>query len=227
MGELWGIGSATRTPAVPLEGGVSIATVLLLEDMGANYQVVVELNVEVMPGRDRCLSGSSGGQCCVTRNLAAESQFEVNSSYLYGVVDLPDGPNMIQTHVSVGRPGYFVTTDVYTQSGGTLRKSGNPTSQPLKMFQFIIGEFRFHLLRFLIAHLRINLHTPSLVFQTIALLIQLLPQLPLVPCLPLILYFHLLQLLALALLTLVTSRPSFLHWAHQTLMRPLHHPQLS
>ena len=56
-------------------GGVRIATVLLLEDMGANYQVVAELNVEVMPGEDSCLSASpTDGQCCVTRNLAAESQ---------------------------------------------------------------------------------------------------------------------------------------------------------
>ena len=201
---------------------MNIATVLLLEDMGANYQVVAELNVEAEPGRDRCLSGSpTDGQCCVTQNLAAESQFEVNSSYLYGVVDLPGGPNMVQTDISVGRSGYVFSRAEYTQSGGTLRKSGNPTSQPLKMFQFIIGEFRFHLLRFSVAHLRINLHMPSLVF-----LIQLLPQLPLVPCFPLIL-FPPPQLLALALLTLVTSRPSLLHWAHQTLMRPLHHPQLS
>ena len=78
---------------------VRIATVLLLEDMGANYQVVVELNVMAEPGTDSCLPGSpTDGQCCVTRNLGAESQFGVNSSYLYGVVDLPDGPNMIQTH---------------------------------------------------------------------------------------------------------------------------------
>ena len=91
---------------------------------GANYQVVAELNVEAEPGRDSCLSGSpTDRQCCVTRNLAAENQFEVNSSYLYGVVDLPDGPDMIQTHVSVGHPGYVFTTAVYTQSGGTLRKS--------------------------------------------------------------------------------------------------------
>ena len=73
-----------------------IATVLLLEDMGANYQVVVELNVEDEPGRDSCLPGSPiDRQCCVTRNLGAESQFGVNSSHLYGVVDLPDDPNMI------------------------------------------------------------------------------------------------------------------------------------
>ena len=155
---------------------VNIATVLLLEDMGANYQVVGELNVEVIPGRDRCLSGSpTDGQCCVTRNLSSEKQFGVNSTYLYGVVDLPGGPNMRQTHLSVGRPGYLLTTAVYTQSGGTLRKSGNPTNQPLKMFQFIVGKLT------LILHLVItneSNYVRSLVFQAIALLIQLLPQHP-------------------------------------------------
>ena len=64
--------------------------------------------MEAIPGEDNCLPGSPADkQCCVTRNLSAESQFGVNSSYLYGVVDFPDGPNMIQTHVSVGHPGYF------------------------------------------------------------------------------------------------------------------------
>ena len=79
-----------------------IATVLVLEDMGANYQVVVELNVEVMPGEDSCLSASpTDGQCRVTRNLAAESQLLKIPACM---VDLPGGPDMIQTHVSVGRP---------------------------------------------------------------------------------------------------------------------------
>ena len=85
----------------------------------------------------------SGGQCCVSQNLSAENQFGANSSYLYGVVDLPGGPNMIQTHVSVGCHGYQLGPAEYTQSGDTLRKSGNPRDQPLKMFQFIIGELRF------------------------------------------------------------------------------------
>ena len=118
---------------------MNISTVLLLEDIGANYKVVVELNVTAEPGRDRCLSGSpTDRQCCVTRNLGVENQFGVNSSYLYAVADLPDGPNMIQTHISVSRLGYQFTIAEYTQSGGTLRKSGNPTSRPLKIFQFII-----------------------------------------------------------------------------------------
>ena len=50
---------------------------------------------------------------------------------------------MMQTHQSVGRSGYVLTaTAVSTQSGDTLRTSGNPTVQPLRMFQFIIGELR-------------------------------------------------------------------------------------
>ena len=161
---------------------MNISTVLLLEDMGANYQVVVELNVTSEPGRDGCLSGSPGGQCCVTRSLAAESQFGVNSSYLYAVVDLPGGPNMRQTHLSVGRLGYEFSRAYYTQSGGTLRKSGNPRNQPLKMFQFIIGESRLHLFIW-----------SSFVFQTTV--IRLLPQHPLVP--------H----LSLTYLPLVTPHP--------------------
>ena len=166
---------------------MNISTVLLLEDMGANFQVVFELNVEAEPGEDSCLPGSpTEGQCCVTRNLGAESQFGVNSSYLHGVVDLPDGPNMIQTHLSVSRPGYQFGTDVYTRDGDSaLRKSGNPTDQPLKMFQFLIGELSFNLSEYI----------HSLVFQTTVILIQLLPQHPLVP--------HLL----LTYLPLVTPHP--------------------
>ena len=117
---------------------VNISAVLLLEDMGTDYTIVRRFTVVAIPGGD-CLSG---GQCCVSRNLSAENQFGTNSSYHYGVVDLPDGPNMIQTHQSVGRRGYLLTTAEYTQSGDTLRKSGSPTPQPLKMFQFIIGELR-------------------------------------------------------------------------------------
>ena len=131
-------------------GRVNISTVLLLKDMGANYHTIRSFTVEAELGRDSCLSGSlTDGQCCVTRNLAAGSQFGVNSSYQYGVVDLLDGPNMIQTHVSVGHPGYVLNRAEYTQNGDTaLRKNGNPMSQPLRMFQFIIGEFRFSICSF-------------------------------------------------------------------------------
>ena len=105
--------------------------------------------MEAIPGRD-CLSG---GLCCVSRNLSAVNQFGVNSSYHYGVVDLPDGPNMRQTNVgNIGRPGYqLATAGLSTQSGDTLRKSGDPTNQPLNIFQFIIGELRFSF-----AHLLMN-----------------------------------------------------------------------
>ena len=131
-----------QNPSSTTDDRVNISTVLLLEDMGTDYTIVRRFNVEAIPGRD-CLSG---GQCCVSRNLSAENQFGTNSSYHYGVVDLPGGPNMIQTHQSVGRPGYLLTaTAVSTQRGDTLRKSGNPTLQSLKIFQFIIGELRFTL----------------------------------------------------------------------------------
>ena len=120
---------------------VNISTVLLLEDMGTDYTIVRRFTVEAIPGGD-CLSG---GQCCVSRNLSAVNQFGVNSSYLYGVVDLPDGPDMRQTSIFfVARPGYLLNAaGLSTQSGDTLSKSGNPTVQPLKIFQFIIGELRF------------------------------------------------------------------------------------
>ena len=79
----------------------------------------------------------------------AENQFGVNSSYHYGVVDLPDGPNMGQTHVNIGRPGYFFDELlVSTQRGDTLSKSGSPTLQPLKIFQFIIGKLRVYICSF-------------------------------------------------------------------------------
>ena len=128
---------------------VNISTVLLLEDMGADYNTIVRrFTVKTIPGRD-C---PSGGQCCVSRNLSAENHFRVNSSYLYGVVDLQVHPNMDQTHVSVGRPGYLFTTSVYEHSGDILSRSDDPTVQPLKIFQFIIGELRFTF----VAHLWIN-----------------------------------------------------------------------
>ena len=119
---------------------VNISTVLLLEDMGADYTIVRRFPVEAILGRD-C---PSGRECCVSRNLSTKNQFWVNSSYLYGVVDLPGDPNMRQTFSFLfGRPGYLFNTAVYTQSGDTVNKSGNPTRLPVKMFQFIIGESRF------------------------------------------------------------------------------------
>ena len=125
-------------------GRVNISTVLLLEDRRDNYQVVGEFNVEAEPGEDSCLPGSpTDGQCCVTRNLSAENQFEVNSSYLYGVVDLPGGPNMIQTHSTVsGRPGYQRVRSAYNPSSVMLMKQGwdQLTNQSVKIFQFVVGK---------------------------------------------------------------------------------------
>ena len=119
---------------------VNISTVLLLEDMGADYTIVRRFPVEAILGRD-C---PSGRQCCVSRNLSVENQFGVNSSYLYGVVDLPGDSNMLQTSTFFFvRPGYLFNTAMYAQSGDTLSKSGNPGHLPVKMFQFIIGESRF------------------------------------------------------------------------------------
>ena len=147
--------------------GVRVATVLLLEDVGVTYRTVRNFTVKSIPGEDNCLSeGTADGQCCVCQNLSAENQFEVNSSYLYGVVDLPGGPNMRQTNVHDGRRGYEFTEAAYTQRGDTvLTNSGNPKNQPLRIFQFIIGE-----LRFTFAHVLINRIVSLLVFQKIALL---------------------------------------------------------
>ena len=135
---------------------MKIATVLLLEDMGANYRIVTSFTVEAIPGEDSCLSGRpADGQCCVTRNLSAECQFMINSSYLYGLViptELSDGPNMIQTQGSIGR-GYQFPSDRYVNRPGehTLVKfdlgfgsTAPPTPQQVKMFQFIIGKFRIN-----------------------------------------------------------------------------------
>ena len=154
-----------------------IATVLLLEDMGANYQIVAELNVEAEPGRDSCLSGSpADGQCCVTGNWSAKNQFGVivNSSHLYGVVDPRGGPNMIQTHAGVAdRLGYQFVQSLYNPASGMLVKQslGQENEWPVKIFQFIIGRL-------------ISKETLFL-FQTIALLMQLLPQHLLMPHFPL------------------------------------------
>ena len=50
-----------------------------------------------------------------------------------------------------------------------MRKSGNPTLQSLKIFQFIIGELRF-------TFADESDYVYSFVFQTVALLMELLPQ---------------------------------------------------
>ena len=129
---------------------VTIATVLLLEDMGENYRVVRNFTVEAIPGKDSCLPGrpATERQCCVTRNLAAEDQFGVNSSYLYGLLiperaNLLDGPDMIQTHSSVGY-GYQFNSIQYREPVVKrdlgIDPRADPTAQQVKVFQFIIGK---------------------------------------------------------------------------------------
>ena len=125
-------------------GNAESVTALLLKDMGSYYCIIEEFPVEA--GEDSCLPGSPDGQCCVTRRLSAESQFEVNSSYLYGVTS---SPNIIQTNFEFASDGYTYTSHEYEilQMDDMLEKhnSREPTSQPVKMFQFIIGKFRFSL----------------------------------------------------------------------------------
>ena len=132
---------------------VRVATILLLEDVGVTYCTVRNFTVTAIPVEENCLSeGVANGQCCVSRNLSAENQFGVNSSYHYGVVDLPGGLNMRQTNVHDGHPGYEFTEAEYTRDGDSvLTNSGNPGLKPLRIFQFIIGE-----LRFVVAHVLIN-----------------------------------------------------------------------
>ena len=65
---------------------VNISIVLLLEDKGADYTIVIRFTVVAIPGRDYL----SGIQCCVSQNLSAKNQFGANSSYHDGVVDLPE-----------------------------------------------------------------------------------------------------------------------------------------
>ena len=64
VGELWGIGSGSTTGE-----RVNISTVLLFEDMGADYTIVRRFHVETILGRG-CLSSR---QCCVSWNLSAEN----------------------------------------------------------------------------------------------------------------------------------------------------------
>ena len=121
-----------------------MATVLLLEDMGASYRIVDQFTVEGLPD-DSCLPGMYAqiGGCCVIRNLTTQ---DLIPGYLYGVVDLSDGgPDMIQTHSSNGR-GYLSQVSQYRPMNGMLQKSdfGGVGAQQVKMFQFIIGKFRIN-----------------------------------------------------------------------------------
>ena len=106
--------------------------------------------MEAIPGEDSCLPGRSATerQCCVSRNLAADDQFGVNSSYLYGLLiperaNLLDGPDMIQTHSSVGY-GYQFNSIQYREPVVKhdlgIDPRADPTAQQVKVFQFIIGK---------------------------------------------------------------------------------------
>ena len=118
-----------------------IATVWLLKEEENSYYIVKNFTVEASTSEGSCLSSN---KCCVSQNLTAESQFEVNSSYLYGLEILrrpSDGLSMLQTHNSVGCGAHF-NSDEYNPRNGMLGKRtvGN---QALKIFQFIIGKFGF------------------------------------------------------------------------------------
>ena len=125
--------------------GARVATVLLLEDMGANYRIVEQFTVESLPD-DSCLPGRYNlqiGGCCVIRNLTAR---DLIPGYLYGVVDLSDGgPNMIQTFASNGR-GHLLSLSQFRPMNGMLqeRDLGSVGAQRVNMFQFIIGKFRIN-----------------------------------------------------------------------------------
>ena len=124
--------------------GARVATVLLLEDMEANYRIVDQFTVEGLPD-DRCLPGmyAQVGDCCVIRNLTTQ---DLIPGYLYGVVDLSEGgPDMIQTFGSNGR-GHLSQLSQYRPVNGMLQKRdfGGVGAQQVKMFQFIIGKFRIN-----------------------------------------------------------------------------------
>ena len=124
-----------------------MATVLLLEDMGASYRIVEQFTVESLPD-DSCLLGMYAqiGGCCVIRNQTTR---DLIPGYLYGVVDLSEGgPDMMQTFGSNGR-GHLFSESQYRPVNGMLQKRelgavGAPTNQQVKIFQFIIGKFRIN-----------------------------------------------------------------------------------
>ena len=128
-------------------GRVRIATVLLLEERGQDYRVVANFTVAALSD-DSCLPGrfQPVGGCCVVRNLTTQD-LHVIPEYLYGVVDLSDGgPDMIRTHDSTGY-GYDFVSGIYTMNSQMIMRSDlqNAKNQTVKMFQFIIGEFRINL----------------------------------------------------------------------------------
>ena len=123
-----------------------MATVLLLEERGQDYRVVANFTVAALSD-DSCLPGrfQPVGGCCVVRNLTTQD-LRVIPEYLYGVVDISDGgPDMIRTHDSTGY-GYDFNSVSTMISGQMIMRNQlqNAKNQPVKMFQFIIGEFRIN-----------------------------------------------------------------------------------
>ena len=121
---------------------VNISTVLLLRERGQNrYHIVEELNVMAEPSRDECQSAAErpiDGQCCIIQGAA--KQFEVNSSYLYGVIPRQsDGPDMMQTQSSNSDTYRFASP----MNMNRMLMIGSSSPWQVKLFQFIIGELLF------------------------------------------------------------------------------------
>ena len=126
---------------------MNIATVLLLEEERPNYRIVDSFMVAVLPD-DSCLPGMFRpiGGCCVIRNLTVElTTRDLTSGYLYAVVDISDAPDMIQTFDSVGYGYDFNSRDIMI-SGQMITRNQlqDERDQPVRRFQFIIGESRIN-----------------------------------------------------------------------------------
>ena len=127
---------------------VRIATALVLQEIGQDFRINQNFEVEAQPREDNCLPESRLDlmQCCVNRTL--DDPFE-DDLQLYGLVipELQNGPHMIQTRGSTGR-GYQFNSMLYTEPQNsilmrqTLGIGSGATAVPLKMFQFLVGKFR-------------------------------------------------------------------------------------
>ena len=105
----------------------------------------MNFEVEAKPREDNC----SSDRCCATRRL--DDPFEVDLQ-LYGLVipERPNAPVMIQTHSSRGSGYQFYSilfdpennNNVLMKQTLGIASTTDPTSQQVKMFQFLIGKFR-------------------------------------------------------------------------------------
>ena len=126
---------------------VRIATALVLQEMGQNFRINQNFEVEAKPREDNCLPESRSDlmQCCVNRTL--DDPFE-DDLQLYGLVipGLQNGSCMIQTHGSPGRGYEFNSMLTEPQDSILMRQTlgigSGAVAVPLKMFQFLIGKFR-------------------------------------------------------------------------------------